>query len=272
MTGLINWDQLWKTMLINTNRTVLFEKDFWENNATNHKEDATQMTELTNGQLSRLQLLPECTVLDIGAGTGRLAIPLAKQVKQVTAVEPSVNRAKLLKENIEKEKLNNITLVNRPWEELSAGIDILPHDIVLASYSFFMANLENALKKMDTLTNKRAYIFLSAIKPNEDEIQKIMCGNISPLQMADYMYVYNSLHDLGIFANVELWNFNSEESYNNMNEAVAKISENHSIQPKTEDSLRAYLQKNLITDNEGKLHLKRKRKSAMIWWDKKDNL
>jgi ubiquinone/menaquinone biosynthesis C-methylase UbiE len=40
--------------------------------------------ERTEKQLASIQLNPEYTVLDVGAGTGRLAIPIAKKVKKVT--------------------------------------------------------------------------------------------------------------------------------------------------------------------------------------------
>ncbi len=270
MTGVIDWDQLWKAKLLSTHKFDLFDKNFWEKSAANLNENASPMANLTPDQLSRLQLLPEYTVLDIGAGTGRLAIPVAKRVKHVTAVEPSVNRLKLLKENVERENVTNITLVNKSWEEIEEGIDALPHDVVFASFSFFMADTEKALKKVDSMTNKRAYIFLSASRWMEDEMQRIIYGNASILQMTDYIFVYNILHDLGICANVEIWNFNFDQSYRDLNEAVTKVMEHYRMPSQKENALREYLQRVLIADDEGKLWLRRKRKAAMIWWTKSE--
>jgi len=62
---------------------------------------------------SRLNISPKCTILDIGAGTGALAIPLAKMVSHVTAIEPSDEMRSWLKTNIEDEKITNIGVINK---------------------------------------------------------------------------------------------------------------------------------------------------------------
>lgn len=65
--------------------------------------------ERTEMEISKIELNPEYTVLDIGAGTGRLAIPIAKTVKMVTAIDPSKGMLSYLRENMEKEGVENIT-------------------------------------------------------------------------------------------------------------------------------------------------------------------
>jgi len=49
----------------------------------------------------------ECTVLDIGAGTGAFAIPLATKVSAVTIVEPSKEMAQYLMKSADRNGLNN---------------------------------------------------------------------------------------------------------------------------------------------------------------------
>ncbi|MEK7650707.1 MAG: class I SAM-dependent methyltransferase [Patescibacteria group bacterium] len=50
----------------------------------------------------------ESFVLDIGAGMGRISVPLARAVKKIIAVDNSFLRMKFLKLRAEKENLNNI--------------------------------------------------------------------------------------------------------------------------------------------------------------------
>ena len=214
-----------------------------------------------------MQLLSAYTVLDVGAGSGRLAIPIAKQVKQVTAVEPSAIMFALLKSNVAKADARNIVPVNVACEDLNARNRICPHDVVLASFCLFMVDIADVLRQLDALAKKRVYVFMSASEWISEELQKIVYDGSLPFKCGDYLYVYNILYDLGIFANVEIWNFNSEKCFSDLDEAVSNFKENYLVPPKKEDKLREYLKALLVEEN-GKLWLKRKRKAAMIWWTK----
>jgi ubiquinone/menaquinone biosynthesis C-methylase UbiE len=264
---LINWADLWKFRLAATHRNGLGTSDYWDKFATCFNEKMVHMQDLTNAQLCKMQLLPEHTLLDIGAGTGRLTIPIAKRVKQVTAVEPSANMFALLKSNVEKENLHNIVPVNSSCEELNIDNGVYPHDVVIASFSLFMADISNALQKMNALAKKRVYLFSSASMWMSEELQKIIYGNILPFKSGDYIYVYNILHDLGILANVEVWNFKSIQCFTDLDEAVSKFTEPHKISPSKEAELRTHLHELLVKEN-GKLWLKSERKAAVIWWTK----
>ena len=66
-----------------------------------------------------------------GAGTGRLAIPMAGRVKKVTAIEPSKGTLECLKKDVERERVENIVYVNKRWEDVELGIDVEPHDVVI---------------------------------------------------------------------------------------------------------------------------------------------
>jgi len=265
--GLIKWDELWKFKLLTSHRIELGNTSYWDKRATGFNENMAQMQDLTKNQLDRMQLLPEYTVLDIGAGTGRLTIPVAKRVKQVTAVEPSANMFALLKSNAKKENIHNIVPINSSCEELNASNGVHPHDVVLASFSLFMVDIANALQKMNALANKRVYLFSSASKWISEELQKIVYDDTMPFTSGDYIYVYNILHDLGILANVEIWNFESNQCFVDLDAAVSNFMENYRILPNKESDLRTHLNE-LLAEENGKLWLKRKRKAAMIWWTK----
>ena len=56
-------------------------------------------------------LAPHKTVLDVGAGWGRHALPLAARVDWVTAVEPAEGMRELL------EPAPNLTVIASPWED-----------------------------------------------------------------------------------------------------------------------------------------------------------
>lgn len=68
-------------------------------------------------------------VLDVGGGSGRLALPLATRAKHVTVVEPSEDSVELLNERAAEAGIMNITVINEPWEDVREPTA----DIVLCS-------------------------------------------------------------------------------------------------------------------------------------------
>jgi SAM-dependent methyltransferase len=223
------------------------------------------MNDLTHTQLIRLPLLPDYTVLDVGAGTGRITIPMAKCVKRVTALEPSEKMLSILKATAEKEGVSNIQCINKPLEGFDAGAGVVSFDAVVASFSLFMVDMENALLKMDNLARNSVYLFLSASEWMDKNLQKLACDGEIPV-CSDYIYVYNILNDLGIQANVEIWDVLSSESFSSLEDAAEKYASSYRIPSEKMGELKHYL-RNLAVDN-GKLVSNSKKKVAMIWWTK----
>ena len=65
-------------------------------------------------------LQPEATVLDVGGGAGRFALPLATRAQHVTVVEPSADAVEMLRERAEEAGLSNIAVINDTWEQADA--------------------------------------------------------------------------------------------------------------------------------------------------------
>jgi len=76
------------------------------------KRDATLKQLVAKGILT-----PETRVLDIGAGPGSWALPMAKICAHVTALEPSGGMIEIMSDRIEQEKVNNINIVQNTWQE-----------------------------------------------------------------------------------------------------------------------------------------------------------
>lgn len=63
-------------------------------------------------------LRPGVRVLDIGAGPGNFALPLARVAAEVVAVEPAAAMLRILRERAAREGISNITCVQATWQEI----------------------------------------------------------------------------------------------------------------------------------------------------------
>lgn len=109
-----------------------------------------------NDFISRINLSGDEVVLDIGCGPGTLAIPLAKKVKEVIAIDFSAQMLEELKAYALREGITNIKTYHIGWED---DWSHLPQsDIVVASRSMEVPDIEAALIKMSTFARKACYL------------------------------------------------------------------------------------------------------------------
>lgn len=104
---------------------------------------------------------PEVKVLDIGAGPGNYAIPMARLCKQVTALEPAAEMVKILEDRARTERIENITIIQRTWQEVEVEKDGLAgqFDLVFASMTPGVRDPESVQKM---LAASRKFCYLSA--------------------------------------------------------------------------------------------------------------
>jgi SAM-dependent methyltransferase len=276
--GIINWNELWKAR-----RSGYYQRKAHEEDADKKLERAKKFSEWAirdkenaEKQIAPIKLKPEYTVLDVGSGPGRLAIPIAKQVKSVTAVDMSKDMLACLKENMEKEGVTNIVSVNKRWEDIEVGVDIEQHDVVMACHSLGMFDIQEAVAKMDATSKRYVYILSSAgrwMDDGEEGLGKAIYGERGHRARgwgSDYMFFCNLLHDMKIYANVDIRDAESEQRYESLDDAVTKWKEMRDIPTEKEDVLREHLSRILVEDDgTGTLCFKRKSKNAMIWWKRK---
>lgn len=70
------------------------------------------------------------TALDVGAGFGALALPLARVMEHVTAVEPAPAMAAALRDAVTGARLENVTVIAAGWD----GVRVSAHDLVVCSH------------------------------------------------------------------------------------------------------------------------------------------
>lgn len=95
------------------------------------------------------------TVLDIGAGTGLIAIPLIRAGYAVTAVEISMEMIRVLRLNTPDKLNNSIKVINAPWEDWEGDV----HDAAIMVHSLYpMKDIKKAISMMYKSAGKRIII------------------------------------------------------------------------------------------------------------------
>ncbi|MCD4845660.1 MAG: methyltransferase domain-containing protein [Methanosarcinales archaeon] len=266
----IDWNKMW----IEAMESASWRKHrgdmttFWDKRAKRFSESLKDNNR-SKQTLSKVDIDPSYTVLDIGAGPGTLTIPLAKIAKHVTVVEPSPGMLACLKENAKNEGLKNISCINKKWEDVYPGNDLNEYDVVIASYSLAMLDIKTALRKMDTIAKHSVYLFTFAGDHMFDY------GELWPALYneqykggPDYIYLYNILYQMGIKADVEISTTEHKQYYSNMDDAVEQWMENIDIfTPDAKEVIRSHLSTKLIKEN-GSLLSKNIMKSAVVCWKK----
>ena len=105
---------------------------------------------------------PGQTLIDVGAGGGRLALPFALRCKHVTAVEPSPSMAEVLRTHALDHSINNISVVQARWEDA----DVKPADLVLSVHVLYVIpEIEGFIRKMETHAQSRVMVVLYQAPP-----------------------------------------------------------------------------------------------------------
>jgi SAM-dependent methyltransferase len=262
MTSAVDWVELRENTILAAKRIELYNPSYWSKEANALNENLDHWTELTKKQLMQLPLTTENTVLDVGAGTGRITLPIAKRVRHVTALEPSKKMLIILKERAREQQVFNIFCINTTLELLEITCS---YDFVVASFSLFMFDIKSALLKMNSLASKGVFLFLSASPWVDADMQKALYGNVKA--WSDFVFIYNILHDAGIVANVEVSDYELKQCFTSSEEATSKYMQTWHIPQEKQENLREYLRLNLV-EVDGKLWFNCKRKMATIWWAK----
>ena len=141
------------------------ELAYWDRRAEEYARQSEGVdSRAWRGQLlrwlaARGALEPRFRVLDIGAGPGSFALPIAARVRRVTALEPAAGMAEILRQRKQERALRNLVVVQRGWGEVDleregwAGA----FDLVFASMSPGVDGPE-ALERMIGASRRFCYL------------------------------------------------------------------------------------------------------------------
>ncbi|RPJ52768.1 MAG: class I SAM-dependent methyltransferase, partial [Methanobacteriota archaeon] len=213
MHRIIDWNELWKAIHASSPERTRKDRDpaaVWDKKAAAYHRVTRDEKRATEQELEILDLRPNDTVLDVGAGTGRLAVPIAGTVARVTALDPSGGMLAHLRERMAAAGRTNYSCIRMRWEDAVIGRDLEPHDVVIAAFSLGFYDLAAALRKLDAAALRAVYLFWHAGEWRSEKemvLYRTIFGEEEAGQKGypDYIYSVNILHDAGIYPNVLIY-------------------------------------------------------------------
>lgn len=206
----------------------------------------------------------DTTVLDVGAGTGRWTIPLARVARRVTAIEPTAGMEEMLRANLAAAGVTNVAIVPAALEDAV----VEPHDVVVAAHSMYtspdLAAFVGAMER-----HARAACFMELHLPPADgvigELTRAIHGRFYDSPNA--LIALNALHSLGICANLLVEDEAEHWTDETPDEALERARRHLRLDgPSEHDELiRAVLAERLTRTDAGYRWPDGKR-AALLWW------
>lgn len=220
--------------------------------------------------LELMQPQSRWSVLDVGSGPGTLALPLARLVRRVTALDYSEAMVEELHKAASGQGITNIDTGVVSWTDdwLKAGIR--QHDIAISSRSLSVFDLESALWKLNNWAREKVFVVdRVGSGPFDPDLFKAVGREFEP--GPDYIFTVNLLYRMGINAGVDFIELDQTKRFAGRQEAVDSCR--WMLEPlsgEEEKKLHEYVDANLNRAEDGSLLLHRSQpvKWAFLSWDK----
>ena len=161
---------------------------------------------------------PSSTAIDVGAGTGRFAIPLAAQLRHVTAVDPSAAMLERLTRGAQERGVGNMTTIRSTWAEADAEVA----DIAFSSFVLTLVpDAVPFVRKLEARARRHVFLYLGAY--SGDAVLDPLWRHFHGTPRAPgptYLDALALLRDLGIEPEVKVVELPNRKRFATVEEAV----------------------------------------------------
>jgi 2-polyprenyl-3-methyl-5-hydroxy-6-metoxy-1,4-benzoquinol methylase len=179
---------------------------------------------------------PATTVLDVGGGAGRYALPLALACNHVTVIEPDPGMVRALREQMARHRIANITVVEDTWQ--AARVE--PADVVLCAHVIYdVVAIQDFVRWLTVHARERVLLvatmpwrmsMLSAFWPRIHGEERITLPSVPELLPL--------LWELGVFPNLEMLSLHRPEPFGDRDQALTLLRRMIYVKPGGEQDAR----------------------------------
>lgn len=208
------------------------------------------------------------SLLDLGAGCGALCIPLAKELNRIVALDSSSAMLDELRREARASGASNIETKLTSWGEVGEQLGIFDV-VVVANVPGVLDDAAQSIERLERHASGFVFLVLGTPRNSDKfyfrELWPQIFGEDPPAKR-DYIDAYNILYRMGIYAGVEIVDYDFDQPFRDMDEAVAFWKDHMRLDCNEHDKvLREFLSERL-EPSEDLLWARVPKQSAVIWW------
>lgn len=219
-----DWGQEWREL--QTARRAADDAAHWDERSKTYRK-ADSPSPYIDSFLKLADIRPHETVLDMGCGSGALAVPLAAKHHEVIAADFSSGMLERTREECEAAGVTGVKTIQMSWADdwMAHGVGPKSVDVALASRSIATNDLEGALMKLTATARRRCCITLptgSSPRVNERALTAI---GLQSLLGRDHVYAFMILTNAGLRPTVEYIMSERVDTYATPAEALGALTD-----------------------------------------------
>ena len=243
------------------------EGDFWRSLAPMFRADPRRTDDEALDAISEL-ISTDSTVLDVGGGAGRYAVPIALRRQSVTVVDPSESMLAQLREATAEVGLSNVQTILSDWE--TAQVEAA--DVVLCAHVVYgVADIRPFLDKLSAHARRRVVLVSfvdspqSSIAPLWEPVHGEQRVNLPALPE-----LVNVLWEANVYPSIHMLTSTRAQSFESVEEALSELSgrlflgEESHARARLESVIEEHLER---TDDGFRIAGARPVRQGVIWWD-----